>query len=88
MPTENDNSLSDEAEEYFKILERIIDPNDPKWRVIIANARNDHRQRSRYTEEYWNQREQYLRNRALERYYSEPRFTIRKWIKRLFRKKP
>lgn len=70
----------DPAEEYFRTLERISDPNDAQMRIIIANARNDYRQRSRYTPEYWEQREAYLRSKVVPTPKKRPKGAIRKWI--------
>lgn len=93
----------DPAEEYFRTLERMADPDDSQMRMIINNAREDYRQRSRYTPEYWKQRETYLREQAMKRWREEPtareieiakRFRARgehyklPWWKRMFIKRP
>jgi len=77
----------DPAEEYFRTLEKMPEFQDPIGRTIIANARNDYRMRSRYTETYWNQREEYLKQKAMERWKSETEGTTRNWLKRLFKRR-
>lgn len=74
----------DPAEEYFRILEMMPEFQTIEGRAILVNARDDYRQRSRYTEQYWNQREEYLRQKAMERWKSETKGTSRNWLKRLF----
>lgn len=54
----------DPAEEYFRILERMPTFQSPEGRAIIANAREDYKKRSQYTEEYWRLREEAIKSHA------------------------
>lgn len=82
-----DEREPDPGEEFFDMLSKV-NIDDPEWRVFVENARNNYRLNSRYTDEYWNQREAFLRQRAQERHEqkmkSRERVTLRNWLKRLF----
>lgn len=76
-----DEREPDPAEKYFEILESLM-PDTAENRVFIAQARANYRLNSRYTDEYWNQREAYLKQMAQERAQNTEQ-EKRSWIKRL-----